>query len=112
MRLTQPAVQVALVLLERPKDRHYGYETAREACVRTSAAYMMLHRWFDEGLLGDGFEDGAAHDGNPGPARRYYELTPKGLAELGGLVERARSDRRFKSLVPGWIGRTALGGLS
>lgn len=33
------------------------------------------------------------------PPRRYYELTAKGKAELGAILEYARSDARFGALV-------------
>ena len=34
-----------------------------------------------------------------GPPRRYYELTDQGRLELGAVLQEARSDARFRSLI-------------
>ena len=60
--------------------------------------YPILHRMLDEGWLADGWED-PAQLGGKRPPRRYYELTDEGKVELGALLQEARSDARFRSLV-------------
>jgi PadR family transcriptional regulator, regulatory protein PadR len=52
----------------------------------------------DEGWLEDGWEDPAQLAGKR-PPRRYYELTDEGRIALGGVLQEARSDARFASLV-------------
>jgi PadR family transcriptional regulator PadR len=54
----------------------------------------MLTRLLDEGWITDGWEDpNTIHEKRP--PRRYYELTDKGLRELGELLRDARRDPRF-----------------
>lgn len=101
MRTTHSLVLVSLVLLDRPDARHWGYELSKEAGVTSGVLYPMLSRMLSEGWLADGWEDPAEIQGKR-PPRRYYELTDRGRTELGGVVERARSDARFAQLNLGW----------
>jgi PadR family transcriptional regulator, regulatory protein PadR len=97
MRKTHALVQVALALLEDPHGRHWGYDTARKAGVRSGVLYPMLTRMFEAGWLTDGWEDRATTGGRP--ARRYYRLTERGLAELGALLVEAQDDPRFAAIL-------------
>lgn len=97
MRTTHALVQVALVLMSAPDDRHWGYETARKAGVRSGVLYPMLTRMLDEGWVADGWEDPATAQGKRRPPRRYYELTEAGQRELGAILQAAKSDSRFAS---------------
>jgi PadR family transcriptional regulator, regulatory protein PadR len=98
MRRTHAQVQVALALMEDPSGRHWGYELSKRAGVRSGVLYPILHRMLDEGWLEDGWEDQQEVTGKR-PPRRYYELTELGVQELGAVVQAARSDARFTSLV-------------
>jgi PadR family transcriptional regulator PadR len=98
MRRTYALIQVALALMDDPTGRHWGYELTRQAGVRSGVLYPILHRMLDEGWLADGPED-PAQLGGKRPPRRYYELTDEGKVELGALLQEARSDARFRSLV-------------
>ncbi len=69
--------------------------------MRSGVLYPTLQRMLAEGWLSDGWEDSAETNGQR-PVRRYYELTDKGRRELGGLVDDARTDPRFVSV----LGRT------
>jgi PadR family transcriptional regulator PadR len=60
--------------------------------------YPILGRMLEEGWVHDGWED-RAEIVDKRPARRYYELTAKGKAELGAILDDARSDVRFGALV-------------
>ena len=100
MRMTHSLVQVAMVLLAAPGQRHWGYELGKLAGVRSGVLYPMLTRMLEEGWLTDGWEDPTTIHGRP--PRRYYELTNEGRRELGGLLIRARSDVRFQHLRTGW----------
>jgi PadR family transcriptional regulator PadR len=55
----------------------------------------------DDGLLTDGWEDPNELDGKR-PPRRYYELTGEGIATLQAVLDEARSDVRFGSLLGGF----------
>jgi PadR family transcriptional regulator PadR len=102
MRRTHALIQVALALMDEPASRHWGYDLARRAGVRSGVLYPMLHRMLDEGWLEDGWED-PSHLAGKRPPRRYYELTDEGRIELGALLQAARNDARF-----GWlVGRFA-----
>jgi PadR family transcriptional regulator PadR len=98
MRRTYALIQVALALMEDPTGRHWGYDLSRRAGVRSGVLYPILHRMLDEAWLEDGWEDAAQLSGKR-PPRRYYELTDEGRIELGALLQEARSDARFRSLV-------------
>jgi PadR family transcriptional regulator PadR len=52
----------------------------------------------DEGWLLDGWEE-PEDSGRRRRPRRYYQLTEDGQRELGGLLQEARRDARFRSLV-------------
>jgi PadR family transcriptional regulator PadR len=98
MRLTQPLVQVAEVLMSDPSGRHWGYDLSRRARVRSGVLYPMLHRMLDQGWLKDGWEE-IPGGKRQAPPRRYYELTPAGCAELGALLARARAESRLRVAV-------------
>jgi PadR family transcriptional regulator PadR len=97
VRKTHALVQVAIALMENPQGRQWGYDLTRRAGVRSGALYPILHRMLNEGWLTDGWEDSPPGTAKR-PPRRYYELTDHGLAELGGLVASAQSDKRFAGL--------------
>jgi PadR family transcriptional regulator PadR len=98
MRRTYALIQVALALMDDPVGRHWGYELWKRAGVRSGVLYPILHRMLDEGWLEDGWEDAAQINGKR-PPRRYYELTDEGRIALGAVLQEARSDARFRSLV-------------
>jgi PadR family transcriptional regulator len=94
-------VQVAIALLERPNEQHWGYELAKRAGVRSGVLYPMLTRMLNDGWLTDGWEDPTTIK-EKRPPRRYYELTDNGRHELRELVASARTDARFANLNLGW----------
>ena len=102
VRLTEPLVRVAWVLLEEPFGRHWGYQLSRRAGVRSGVLYPILQRMLEEGWLLDGWED--PERAATRPRRRYYELTDDGRQALGGLLARARDDSRFTPLFD-WVDR-------
>jgi PadR family transcriptional regulator, regulatory protein PadR len=91
-------IQVALALMEDPTGRHWGYELSKQAGVRSGVLYPILHRMLDVEWLEDGWEDPAQLKGKR-PPRRYYELTDEGRLALGAILQEARNDARFRSLV-------------
>jgi PadR family transcriptional regulator PadR len=97
VRNTQPLVQVAMALLDKPTGRHWGYELSKKAGVRSGVLYPMLTRLLDEGLLADGWENPTTIQKRR-PPRRYYTVTDKGLQKLGAVVQKARSEPRFAHL--------------
>jgi PadR family transcriptional regulator PadR len=84
--------------MEDPTGRNWGYELSRQAGVRSGVLYPILHRMLDEGWLEDGWEDPAQLSGKR-PPRRYYQLTNEGRIALGAMLNEARHDARFRSLV-------------
>jgi PadR family transcriptional regulator, regulatory protein PadR len=98
MRKTHALVQVAVALMEDPKGKHWGYDTARKAGVRSGVLYPILSRMLDEGWLTDGWENAGLAAAEGRPPRRYYEITSLGLARLGAVLAEASRDRRFASL--------------
>ncbi|TDD91964.1 PadR family transcriptional regulator [Saccharopolyspora karakumensis] len=98
MRKTHALVQVAMAFMADPTGRHWGYDLTKRAGVRSGVLYPMLTRMLDEGWVSDGWEDPASID-RKRPPRRYYELTDKGRLELGAVLDQARSDARFRTLI-------------
>lgn len=93
MRTTTALVQVAVALMERPADSHWGYDLSKRAEVRSGVLYPILGRMLEEGWLVDGWED--ATEQRPGrPPRRYYTITELGAKELGAVLNRAAADAR------------------
>lgn len=79
MRQTESQTLVAARFLARPRARHYGYDLARDAGVRSGVLYPMLHRWLAAGWLTDGWEEPRPVGR---PPRRYYRLTAEGKKAL------------------------------
>ena len=98
MRMTHATVAVAIALLEDLGARQWGYDLGKRAGVRPGVLYPVLHRMFDEGWLSDGWEEHTPDAKRP--PRRYYEVTEKGVRELGAFVDHAKRDARFLSLRP------------
>jgi PadR family transcriptional regulator PadR len=103
MRVTEPLVRVAAVLMADPRGQHYGYQTSKDAGVRSGVLYPLLSRMLDEGWLTDGWQH-PEETVNGRPPRRYYELTDQGRAELACLLAAADTRQRFgrPALKPRW----------
>jgi PadR family transcriptional regulator, regulatory protein PadR len=99
MRLTHALVQVALVLMDDPFGRYWGYDLSKHAHVRSGVLYPMLTRMLADGWLSDGWEDETKAVKRP--PRRYYELTGKGRSELADVLTAAQADGRFVGVL-GW----------
>jgi PadR family transcriptional regulator PadR len=98
MKVTHSLVQVLLALVEAPQDRHWGYDLSKRAGVRSGVLYPILRRMLEQGWLTDGWEDASETRGSR-PPRRYYLMTDEGLSQAGALLNRARSDARFRALM-------------
>jgi PadR family transcriptional regulator PadR len=98
---TKALVQVAVALTADPMGRHWGYDIARKAGLRSGVVYPLLTRLYDDGWLSDGWEE-QWEGSKKRPPRRYYELTDLGRRELGALLDEARLDGRFVG-IPGVI---------
>jgi PadR family transcriptional regulator, regulatory protein PadR len=98
MKVTHSLVQVLLALIEAPQERHWGYDLSKRAGVRSGVLYPILRRMLEQGWLTDGWED-PAETGGTRPPRRYYLITDEGLSQVGALLNRARSDARFRVLM-------------
>lgn len=105
MRRTHALVQVAAALMERPADRHWGYDLSKRAEVRSGVLYPILRRMLDEGWLADGWEDASQQRTAGRPPRRYYEITELGAKELGAVLSLAVAEARATShaLRPGVV---------
>lgn len=101
MRKTHALIQVAMALLSDPTGKHWGYELSKTSGVRSGVMYPLLTRMLAEAWLTDGWED-EAETGGKRPPRRYYEVTDAGRLALGGLMQEARADARFRGLNSGW----------
>jgi len=96
LRLTNALVEVAAALVEKHEERHWGYELAKRTNVKPNALYGVLTRLHERDWLSDGWEEVPAEEKRP--PRRYYQVTPLGLARLGALLAQASQDRRFARL--------------
>jgi PadR family transcriptional regulator PadR len=84
--MTHALLQVATVLMKDPDARHWGYDTARSAGVRSATLYRVLGRMHEDGWLADGWEDPAEIGGRP--PRRYYTVTELGRDKMQVLREK------------------------
>ncbi len=96
VRTTKALVQVAAALMQRPGDKHWGYDLSKRAELRSGVLYPLLRRMLEEGWLADGWEDLTEQRAGR-PPRRYYEITQRGAEELGAVLSRATADARFTS---------------
>ena len=96
LRITRAVVLVAQALLDKADERQWGYDVAQRAGVSSNALYQVLGRFYERGYLADGWED--VDPAEKRPPRRYYTITPDGLARLGAILAHARQDRRFAGL--------------
>lgn len=97
MRKTHALVQVAIAIMASPRDKQWGYDLAKRTGVRSGVLYPILRRMLDDEWITDGWE-AEADTGGKRPPRRYYELTNKGMAELGAVLRAAANDARFRNL--------------
>lgn len=79
-RRTEALTRLAAVLMDDPDGRHWGYDTAKKARVRSATLYRLLDRLLADGWLEDGWEDPSTVSGRP--PRRYYTVTALGRTEL------------------------------
>jgi PadR family transcriptional regulator len=96
LRVTRAVVLVAQALLEKHDEQQWGYDVAQRAGVSSNALYQVLNRFHERGWLADGWEE--VDRAKKRPARRYYTITPNGMARLGALLAHAAQDRRFAGL--------------
>ncbi len=96
LRVNRTVVLVAQALLEKADEEQWGYDVAQRAGVSSNSLYQVLARFHERGYLADGWEevDPAAKR----PPRRYYKITPNGMARLGALLAHAAQDSRFAGL--------------
>lgn len=99
MRRTRALTKVALALMERPADQHYGYELAVAANVRAGSLYPILTRMLESGWVSDGWEDPSVARAEKRPPRRYYVLTGSGRAALSGIICQAEAELAAKRSV-------------
>jgi PadR family transcriptional regulator PadR len=94
MRMTHTFVRVAGCMMERPTEKHWGYDLTKRTGVRSGVLYPLLERMLDEGWVEDGWE-------NPNeipdrrPPRRYYTLTGEGQAHFAAILADAHKEPRF-----------------
>lgn len=96
MRLTMAVAQVAKVLVERPEDETWLQDVCRRVQMHSGVVHPILQRMADAGWLADRREAGDAT--RQGPPRRFFAVTTSGLRELRALLDRARTDPRFRPL--------------
>ena len=84
-------------------EERYGFDLVRELgsfdglVISEGTIYPLLSRLRRSGLVETSWRESAS-----GPPRRYYRLTRKGKAALGGF---AREWTRFRDAVDGIVGR-------
>lgn len=87
-------MRLAVALMSDPYGRHWGYELAKAAGLRSGIVYPALSSFLEDGWLTDGWEE-QWEGSKKRPPRRYYELTRRGRQELGALADAAETDTRL-----------------
>jgi len=93
--------QTALVLEALAAGRHHGFDIMDATDLPSGTVYPILRRLDDEGLVRSRWERDAVARRDQRPARRYYELTARGLATL----KDARARYRALSALAAHMGR-------
>jgi PadR family transcriptional regulator PadR len=76
---------LAAAILDRPTERHYGYQLGKTARVRSGVLYPILGRWLEAGWLTDHWEDPS--ESGTRPPKRFYLLTDQGRDQLATLAD-------------------------
>ena len=84
--------QTALVLEALAAGRHHGFDIMDATDLPSGTVYPILRRLEEDALVRARWERESIARREQRPARRYYELTPSGVARL----EEAR--RRFRAM--------------
>lgn len=96
LRMTHTLVKAAAALMEQPHEQHWGYDLAPRAGVNSNALYQVLERMYARDWLDDRWEQIDPREKRP--PRRYYTITPNGMAHLDALLAKAARDPRFAAL--------------
>lgn len=83
--------QRALVLEAIAAGRHHGWDIMDATDLPSGTVYPILRRIEEEGLVRAKWEPEAIARKEQRPARRYYELTPAGVAQLNEARLRFRA---------------------
>lgn len=98
MRTTYTVLQMALALVEEPRE-HYGYELIERTGIKGGVAYPILQRMMAAGWLKPRLEQKASATSHNRPPRRYYRVTALGRREMTIMVARARDDLRWAAIL-------------
>jgi DNA-binding PadR family transcriptional regulator len=104
-RLTAPLVKLLRVLLADPTSQYWGFEIMKKTGLASGTVYPLLARLEGMGWLESGWADEPTISGRP--RRRYYQMTPTGIASARVALAEANSKKRPAS-APGRL-RPALG---
>lgn len=85
-RMTNPTRSVLQVFLYDPAGEHYGLDIATVTGLKSGSLYPILGRLEDNGWVTSRWEDIEPTDEGR-PRRRYYRLTPDGIAMAKGAVQ-------------------------
>jgi PadR family transcriptional regulator PadR len=98
MRHTDSLVKVAQAICANPTGRYWGYPLTKVTGLRSGTLYPILNNLLAEGWLSDGWEEIDPAVAKR-PPRRYYEITPEGLHQLGAVVSRAEAETARRASV-------------
>jgi PadR family transcriptional regulator PadR len=83
--------QTALVLEALAAGRHHGFDIMDATDLPSGTVYPILRRIEDEGLVRSKWERESVAKHEQRPARRYYDLTSAGVAQLTEARARFRA---------------------
>jgi DNA-binding PadR family transcriptional regulator len=89
-RITPATLDVLEVLLD-DKAEHYGLAIAKQAGLATGSTFPILARLERIGWASSDWEETDA--ASRGPRRRFYRLTPEGMAGARALIVERRPDK-------------------
>jgi DNA-binding PadR family transcriptional regulator len=89
-RITPATLNVLEVLLDGETE-HYGLAIARKAGLATGSTFPILARLERIGWASSYWEETDA--ASRGPRRRFYQLTPDGMAGARALIAERRSSK-------------------
>lgn len=87
-RLFSLTYPTAAVLLAIRKGHRYGFDLMDATGLPDGTVYPLLRRLERRGVLTAAWEDEAVARAEQRPPRRYYALTPVGVASLDEIAQR------------------------
>ena len=101
VRITQSLLDVLVALLDAEGNELHGWAITKTTKLSSPTVYKILERLTDGGMVTARWED--QHPDINKPRRRFYRLTPNGVAWAGALLRERRPERAVLKVRPSLV---------